>query len=129
MRALLDHAIDIRVVEFGDQCRAESVLDAVCRPELRRVLLRGVGWVGDRCGGCVGRGAGVVRGEGDVVYWVPVLGGNLESEGEGEERVDCGDYGAAVGDGEGPVLRIWRLVLPRNRLGGMELTQMHVLRI
>lgn len=42
--------------------------------------------------------------EGDVVCGVPVFGADFEREGEGEEVVDCGDYGAAVGDGEGAVL-------------------------
>jgi hypothetical protein len=46
----------------------------------------------------------VVGGERDVVCWVPVFGADFEGEGEGEEVVDGGDYGAAIGDGEGAVL-------------------------
>jgi hypothetical protein len=46
----------------------------------------------------------VVGGERDVVCWVPVFGADFDREGEGEEVVNCGDYGAAIGDGEGAVL-------------------------
>ncbi len=42
--------------------------------------------------------------ERDVVGRVPVFGADLEREGEAEEVVDCGDYGAAVGNGQGAVL-------------------------
>ena len=43
-------------------------------------------------------------GEGDVGRGMPVLGGDAGGEGEGEEAIDCGDYGAAGGDGEGALL-------------------------
>jgi hypothetical protein len=46
----------------------------------------------------------VVGGERDVVCWVPVFGTDFDREGEGEEVVNCGDYGAAIGDGERAVL-------------------------
>ena len=35
---------------------------------------------------------------------MPVFGRDLQGEGEGEQFVDCGEDGAAVGDGEGAVL-------------------------
>ena len=73
-------------------------------PEARLVGLGGVGGVRDRREVDVGVLGGVVGGEGDVVGWVPVLCGDFEGEGEGEEGVDGGDYIAAVGDGEGAVL-------------------------
>ena len=55
----------------------------------------------------------MVGGEGDVGGGVPVFCGDFEGEGgggEGEEGVDEGGYGAAVGDGEGAVLLLWWLV-------------------
>jgi hypothetical protein len=75
------------------------------RPEPRLVALARVRGIRDRCEGREGRGrVGVVGREGDVVCRVPVLGADFEGEGEGQEVVDCGDYGAAVGNGEGAVL-------------------------
>lgn len=50
---------------------------------------------------------GVVRGEGDVVSWMPVAGGELDSEWEGEEGVDGRSDGAAIGDCEGAILVIF----------------------
>ena len=92
------------------------------RPEAGGVGFEGVEGVGDGCGaeegdGVDGRGGGaacgrgrgrgrgggkvlVVGGEGDVVWWVPVFGGDAEDKGRGgEEGVDEGGYGAAAGDG------------------------------
>lgn len=54
-----------------------------------------------------GLAAGVVGGEGDVVGGVPVSRGDFESEREGEERVDGGGDGAALGDGEGAILVVF----------------------
>lgn len=51
---------------------------------------------------------GMVRGEGDVVWWVAVLG--CDAEGEAwvrEEGVDCWGEGAGFVDGEGTVLLGW----------------------
>ena len=60
---------------------------------------------GERRVGCCAVGVGGVVGvEGDVVAGVPVAGGDLEGEGEGEEMVDGWGNGAAVRDGEGAVL-------------------------
>lgn len=75
-------------------------MDAVVRPEAALVGLCGILGVGD----CreVGEGLliGVVRGEGDVALRVPVFGGDFEGEGVGEECVDGGENGAAIGDRE-----------------------------
>ena len=38
--------------------------------------------------------------KGDVVLWMPVSRGALESEREGEEGVDCRDDVTALGDGQ-----------------------------
>jgi len=76
----------------------------VVGPEPALVPLGGVRGVGDRREGGVGLGARVAGGEGDVVSWVPVFGGDLEGEGIGEEGVDGGDDVAALGDCQGAVL-------------------------
>lgn len=39
--------------------------------------------------------------ETDVARWMPVLRGDLEDEGVGEEGVEGGDDGVCGGDGEG----------------------------
>jgi hypothetical protein len=102
--ALLDDGIEGADVEFWHEGRAGRVLDAVVGPEAGGVGLRRVVGVGD--GGVVGEGlfAGVLGCEGDVCRWVPVLGCDLDCEGEGEEFVDGGDDSAPAGDGEGAVL-------------------------
>lgn len=43
----------------------------------------------------------MLGGEGEGVGGVPVLGGDFEGEGEGEQVVDDGGEGAAGGDAEG----------------------------
>lgn len=74
------------------------------RPQAALVRLRGVSGVSDGGGVDEGARARVVGGEGDVVRRVPVFGGDFEGEWVGEERVDGGEDGAAVGDGKGAVL-------------------------
>lgn len=76
------------------------------RPQAALVSLGGVVWVDD--GDAVDEGllAWVVGREGDVRAGVPVLGGDLDGEGEGEEFVDRGDDVAAVRDGEGTILSV-----------------------
>lgn len=54
--------------------------------------------------GLEGCGAGVVVGEGDVVWGVEVAGGDFDGEGEGEEGVYSWGDVAALRDGEGAVL-------------------------
>lgn len=93
--ALLHHLIDIRYGERGQERRAGRALDAVVGPEFRFVGADGGGY---GCGGDEGGRAGVRGGEGGVVVGMPVFGGYFEGEGEGEEVVDCGDYGEGVGD-------------------------------
>lgn len=74
-------------------------------PEARFVALFGVRGIGHAGEGCEGRGGGRVVGcEGNVILRVPVFGADFEVEGEGEEAINDGDYGAAGGDGEGAVL-------------------------
>lgn len=103
--ALFGDGVETIDGELGDERRPRRVLDAVDWPEAGGV---GLGWVeGVDYGGGVDEGTffGVVGGEGDVVGGVPVLGGDAEGEGRGgEEVVDEGDDGAALGDGEGAVL-------------------------
>lgn len=96
-------------MQLRDEFRAGRVLDAVCGPEARLVRLGCVGGVRDGRGGSVGALVRVVRGEGDVGCGVPVFGGYFEDEGEGEESVGRGDYGASVWDGEAAVLRCVRV--------------------
>lgn len=84
IHALLNHHVQGRDVQFRHELGAGRVLDAVDGPQRGGVGARRVGRVryGVRRG--VGRGVGVVGGEGDVMLRVPVLGGDLEGEGEGE---------------------------------------------
>lgn len=114
-RALVEHAVQTRGVELGDQLGAGGVRDAVRRPERRGVLPpRDTGRGGRVLGDCVGRGVGgrvpVGGGKGDVVGRVPVASGDFEGKGETEEGVDDGGDGAAVLDGEGTVLEGGRRV-------------------
>jgi len=89
--AFAEDELGVGDVEVGVECGAGGVLDAVVGPE-------GLFTVG--CVECVGEGFEVVgAGEGDVTFWVPVLGEDdvIEAGGEG---VDAGDDLIAAGDGQ-----------------------------
>lgn len=92
VEALFDDVGEVLGGELGDEGGAGGGLDAVGGPEKGGVGLGGVEGVGDCVGGDEGRGVrGVVGGEGDVVWGVPVLGCDFEGEGaggKGEEGVD-----------------------------------------
>lgn len=75
------------------------------RPESALDDLGGVGGVGDIDKVDEWLFVCVRGGEGDVVWGVGVLCGELEGEGEGEEGVDVGEGERAGGDGEGTGLR------------------------
>lgn len=94
-----------RRVEFWDELGAGAICDAVVWPEQGCVACSCC-WVGDCVCGCEGLwGVGVGGGEGDVLGWVPVAGGDAEGEGwAGEELVYFGGYATALVDGEGAVL-------------------------
>lgn len=79
----------------------------------------------DGAGGGEGGRPRVVRGEGGVGLRVPVLGRELEGEGEGEQGVYGGEDGAAVWDGEGAGLG--RLVSVVSRFSGYCLDGVRVL--
>lgn len=91
-------------IELRGEIGAGGPLDTVNGPEGGGIIARGVVRVVNNGDGREGLGMGVVGGKGDVVERMPVAGGNAESKGQGEEKVDDWGDGAAVGDLEGAVL-------------------------
>lgn len=71
------------------------------RPQSALILLQRVLGVSDDSEIRKGLFPRMAARETDVARWMPVLGGDLEDEGVGEEGVEGGDDGVCGGDGEG----------------------------
>lgn len=96
----MDNGIDQVEIELRDKVGAGGVLNAMDGPQAGSLSLFWVEGIGD-CGFRVKGGVvwgGMIGGKGDVVCRVPVLCGDAEGKGQGQEVVDDWGYCTTIRD-------------------------------